>query len=735
MGCGQSVRVNLRTKKDDPKSKTIADPVIQYGTYQFNRNSIFVETHSLYVVDPSPLEFFPPPHVPPTSKSEIFNEEEYEHLDKRAMKVPNEKKKGTLIKLVKYLIKPCKDDVGKVRVLFTWLCAQNMDKMVVPMQPPKENSVVYYLTRLKVKKNNYAQMFSFLCRIINIPCICIHGYLKGSTYQIGQSVEKNKAALYGEWNAVLIDNTWRLINPYWAACAVGTEVSENVDRTFKVDETYFLPDPEQLVNSHFPEEPSWQLVDRPVSIHGFERKAFVKERFFELGMRLLTHSLCELQTDSGDIELTFGIPEHKKMDIQLNCLIFRADFNDWHLQEDSRFQHDMIYNPNDNSVAIRIRFPRKGTYKLEIVGKDRTIEEDGYDFDWVAVYKIRVNGFPKKYQAFPKVGDSGWGNNPRIEENGLAALSHPHAVILAEGDMTLIAFGIEEDSAKGLDLRYRLTDVNKSLDALPLEKTGVTEEEDQYIIEVRPPQGDEAALVVYILTEEGEQINICNNLIVGVDAASVNLAEDIANVKSQLQAAIDDLHLAALDRAVDLVNIKEYEEPMQREMNIARDLITRFTNLHVQKHDVLAIPNSTITEICSNPVLDEVHEVIKAMLLLLGDYEEITTIWTNAIEILSRKETQSLRNRINTFNILKLDMDITLGANKLISRLDLEKITTNCPAAGHMYMWVKGIVEENMKRRPDEVKKTIPRTHELGGPGAPIFKIKEIAGKVPISEI
>ena len=48
---------------------------------------------------------------------------------------------------------------------------------------------------------------------------------------------------------------------------------------------------------------------------------------------------------------------------------------------------------------------------------------------------------------------------------------------------------------------------------------------------------------------------------------------------------------------------------------------------------------------------------------------------------------------------------------------------------------VKGIVEEKIKRNPDQAQDTVPRTHELGGPGAPMFKIHKPLGKVTMSMV
>ena len=58
-------------------------------------------------------------------------------------------------------------------------------------------------------------------RLAHIPCVIIHGVLKGSTYDVGQKLDEK--AHYGEWNAVLVNHQWRLLNAYWGACAVGSD--------------------------------------------------------------------------------------------------------------------------------------------------------------------------------------------------------------------------------------------------------------------------------------------------------------------------------------------------------------------------------------------------------------------------------------------------------------------------------------------------------------------------------
>ncbi|OWF45838.1 Kyphoscoliosis peptidase [Mizuhopecten yessoensis] len=702
MGNGSSLKIKLLPFKPAPPEKDTLNP-IQYATYKFSRKCELSETHHMYVIDKTPLETLPPPHVPHTRKSEIFDLLMYKHIDERAMKVPSDLQKGSMANLVSYLVEPCTDDLGRIRSIYTWLTSQNLNQIKMPLPPIREGCVPYYLSRLKNKKGNYAQLLSLMCRHAKLSCVVVHGCLKGSTYTIGQLVKDNKDILYGEWNAVLVDNVWRLVNAYWGACAVSGDVNQNESAKFCVDEAFFLPDPEQLIYSHFPEESKWQLLETKVSIKQFEKKAYLKERFFELEMRALSHQKCEIVTDNGEIEILFGLPQEKAHEFEFMCLLFSMVDDKWKHIKEKTSQHDFVYYPNDSSVAVRCRFPKIGEYKLEIVGKDSRKKDPGYDFDWVAIYKIKVNGIPEGNTSFPKCCAAGWGPGKTLKESGLDATTDPNAIVFSEGGYVEVSFEKLNRAAAGLNISYKIVGMNKALDDVPMEEEGIQEDDEEYTIEASAPPGEESALCIFAHIDDPSYgtitKNICNYLVISseVEVVDDSLFRDIEEVRKQLESAIEEKKLEPLENSVDLVETKKYERYMPQEMRMAKDLIARLRKIQELLHAVMALEQPTIAEIRSfSSPLPEIHNVMKATLLLLGNFEDETKQWKNVQAIIGRTGKESLKRRINEFDINTLPLDVALGAKKMIGKTDLADIKTTSQGAATFYVWVGTYTAINM---------------------------------------
>jgi hypothetical protein len=102
----------------------------------------------------------------------------------------------------------------------------------------------------------------------------VSGYAKGFDYVYGKRTKKANHA----WLAVRLRGTWRLVDPTWGA---GIIVDGRFQRQFTWD--YFLIDPDVLLLSHFPDEPSWQLVERPLRRADFERLPAVPHTLMEVG--------------------------------------------------------------------------------------------------------------------------------------------------------------------------------------------------------------------------------------------------------------------------------------------------------------------------------------------------------------------------------------------------------------------------------------------------------------------
>ncbi len=64
----------------------------------------------------------------------------------------------------------------------------------------------------------------------------------------------------------------------------------------RFDDFYFLTDPEEFIDSHFPDEETWQLLDMPISLEEFERRVFKTSAFFTMGLRLIQPHYAHIVT-------------------------------------------------------------------------------------------------------------------------------------------------------------------------------------------------------------------------------------------------------------------------------------------------------------------------------------------------------------------------------------------------------------------------------------------------------
>lgn len=73
----------------------------------------------------------------------------------------------------------------------------------------------------------------------------------------------------------------------------------------RLDDFYFLTDPEEFIDSHFPDEEKWQLLDTPISLEEFERRVFKTSAFFTLGLRLIQPYHFHIVTGSASVFVIF----------------------------------------------------------------------------------------------------------------------------------------------------------------------------------------------------------------------------------------------------------------------------------------------------------------------------------------------------------------------------------------------------------------------------------------------
>ncbi|MCK5370823.1 MAG: hypothetical protein KAQ62_19805 [Cyclobacteriaceae bacterium] len=163
------------------------------------------------------------------------------------------------------------NDYDKVRAFYVWLARNIEYDLFAYIHDRKEDQSVSNVLRSgKALCTGYSLLFKYFCDQANIPARIIDGYAKGYGYHKNQKFNSSNHA----WNAVFIHGSWYLLDATWAS---GNP--ENISRHQKKInlDSYFLVSPDNFIKSHLPEDPSWQLLDKKISLVEFETLVTQKE--------------------------------------------------------------------------------------------------------------------------------------------------------------------------------------------------------------------------------------------------------------------------------------------------------------------------------------------------------------------------------------------------------------------------------------------------------------------------
>lgn len=167
-------------------------------------------------------------------------------------------------------------DKEKARVFFMWI-AHNVrydcDKYHHPVRPQfraptqeklreemdkwKESQIEKTVKSKKGVCADYSQLFKALCDAVGLEAVVVTGDARDPNYPYRTAFNNPHA-----WNAVKIENEWRLLDATWGAGYTDPEVSKFYRR---VAPGYFFSPPDLFSLNHFPDDPKWQLLAEPLS--------------------------------------------------------------------------------------------------------------------------------------------------------------------------------------------------------------------------------------------------------------------------------------------------------------------------------------------------------------------------------------------------------------------------------------------------------------------------------------
>lgn len=358
-----------------------------------------------------------PRPAPPTVPPKPFKDTRvFEDVDTHAVEVSKEDHKS-FRELVWHLIyaRDITNELEKARAIFLWLCSKDLAKL--NFDNVRRGSPEEILMQLQSGQTTYAVVYEILCSYAHLHCKTLTGYAKGAEYKPGMRFTGEHGQ--HSWNAVLVNGAWRLVDCHWAARRlVGKQVTvENI--RYELDEYYFMPDPHQLIFTHYPDDGSWQLLERSIALTDFENLVPVKSAFFKYGLQILGHREAVIHTKQ-EITIRIGCPQFKAHSLAFTfTLAYSSGKEEYHGMKLNRFgMQEMI----DNVSFFTIRPPEKASYRLIIYGKDLDQATREGVYGGVCEYELVCDDHPQHSQSFPPCVHTSWGPGDSIAKYNLVPL-------------------------------------------------------------------------------------------------------------------------------------------------------------------------------------------------------------------------------------------------------------------------------------------------------------------------
>jgi transglutaminase/protease-like cytokinesis protein 3 len=208
----------------------------------------------------------------------------------------------------------------------------------------KEYAKICFKKR-KAVCHGYSLIFWELCNNLNIESVKITGYTKQYTNQIGRVPKKTDHV----WNAVKIENDWKLIDVTWS-----TGLHSKYVKKITFSDEYFFTDPNHFVLNHLPKDEKWQLLKNPISKSTFAYRPVLNSYYFSSKTKidLNQKGLLKIKPDQKNIKLYF-----KTIDPNQN---YSCKFNN------EKYSTDISFVKKNDLYVAKIKIPKKRSGKLLI---------------------------------------------------------------------------------------------------------------------------------------------------------------------------------------------------------------------------------------------------------------------------------------------------------------------------------------------------------------------------------
>jgi len=453
-------------------------------------------------------------HVPPPQTEQIkqpvqqfFLEEErlqrFFYVDRHALEAPKSATRS-IQSLAHYLKSGTENELETARAIYRWITQHifyDSKGLLVRGKLGPQDAKSTLDTRLVVCEG-YARLYTELAQATGLEAVTLVGYSKGYSSVPGEQFGKKSnfspsytingktysgSQVKHAWNAVKIDGRWQLIDTTWGA---GYLENKNYYRSFT--DYYFLTDPERFIYDHFPDQPQWQLLKKPLSLREYENMVTLGAAFFRNNLEIASHSSGVIKT-SNQARISIGAPDDVYVQTRLLSL---------HAKPENLGRIFTGVRRENEHYQIDLTAPKAGKYLLRVyAGRDQKRLEN------VVNYTINASRGTSKYALpiFPE---------PAFYNTGLS-LGRFQKRIIRTNDTATLSFNSQQD----LVLNASLKQGKRNLNA---QRVFIQSSPQKYEIRARLPQAGTYDLHIYAQARDksGHQLPLVLHYI--IEASSGN---------------------------------------------------------------------------------------------------------------------------------------------------------------------------------------------------------------------
>lgn len=286
--------INMQTSLKDLRAKA---PELSRSTFEADKSnrSIQNSTVNLRSIE-QPMKLLPEIKLMPDRQRTLVEDDDHtrqeliQNVTHRTYVDKNCHNVQSITELVEKVRSYSEQNLVRAWLVFYWIT-----KNIKYTASRTDNSVdVVFKTRTGVCRG-FTHLFSECCRLMNIECVEVPGFVKENWFRIGDTLQQSTHV----WNAVKLNNYWYLLDATWGAGS-GEEK--------RIEEFYFLTPPEQMIYTHLPTEDLWQLLSPAITKQQFIDLPLVKSNYYRLNLKLISPKQCVIETNQSLFEVIVKTP-------------------------------------------------------------------------------------------------------------------------------------------------------------------------------------------------------------------------------------------------------------------------------------------------------------------------------------------------------------------------------------------------------------------------------------------